>query len=97
MNKKLILAGVALAIGVYVGTCKSEKQKQAEQAQRDTQMVNGLFQTLAGVRAQEAQIQQQQQAEQAQRMKLREDIRAGMPTPRVGSTEWIRQNDDRVR
>ena len=92
------LAGAALGVGLIFGMCsKSEKQKQEEQAQRDARMLNGMFQTLADVHATEAQIQQQQQAERAQRMKLREDIRAGMPTPRVGSTEWVRQNDDGVR
>jgi len=97
MKKKIIVGGAVGVVLLFAMCGKSEKQKQEEQAQRDAQMLNGMFQTLSNVRNTEAQIQQQQQAERAQRTKLREDIRAGMPTPRVGSTEWIRQNDDGVR
>jgi seryl-tRNA(Sec) selenium transferase len=94
MNTKIIVGVVAALALVFVFSGKSEKQKQDKQAQREAAMVNGMLQNLADVHAAENQINVQRQAEQAQRMKLREDIRAGMPTPRVGSTEWLRQNDD---
>ena len=97
MNTKIIVGVVAAVALVFVFSGKSEKQKQDEQAQREAAMVNGMLQNLADVHAAENQINAQRQAEQAQRMKLREDIRAGMPTPRVGSTQWIMQNNDGVR
>ncbi len=58
MNTKMISVGAALGVGLLFGMCKSEKQKQQEQAQRDAQMLNGMFQTLADVHTAEAQMQQ---------------------------------------